>query len=279
MIAEPTHNASPHSPELPSKAGVLGRIWSNIKAIAPPDSEALPNRRAYLSATARVPENHPQTTVIRGYISEQPVLKETYQGIAYVRLLIAANEIVCDGESRDPQTDMWHSVVFFGRRAHEMCKLHIGDRVRLRGDRLLATENKGRWLVVVSNIINPVLELLPADKPSSIETQGWVFVEPQLQRYIDGTCFVRVMIEAESVRVQGKLRDANHTDHRWQFAIFLDQQAETFVATAKTGAKVRITGDLTFLPWVQPGQRFSTNEIRNATFSLITPAHGHISRD
>jgi single-stranded DNA-binding protein len=217
--------------------------------------------------------------LIRGYISEQPVLKQTDQGIDYVRLHIAANEIVCEGEKRDPQTDRWHSVVFFGRRAQEMCKLLIGDRVRLRGDRLLATESKGRWLVVVSNIINPVLERLPADKPSSIETEGWVFVEPKLQRYKDGTCFVRVMLEAESVRVQGKLRDANHADHRWQFAIFLDQQAENLVATAKMGAKVRVTGDLTFLPWVAPGQRFSTNEIRNASFTLITPAHGHLRCD
>lgn len=279
MRAASDHRGSPECPELPTKSGVLGRLWSNLKALAPPDSVALNNHPATLRASTRALPTRPQTVVIRGYVSEQPELKETDQWISYVRLHIAANEIVCDGEKRDPKTDMWHSVVFFGRRAHELCKLHIGDRVRLRGDRLMATENKGRWVVLVSSIINPLLERLPTDKPSSIETEGWVFVEPKLQRYKDGTCFVRVMIEAESVRVQGKVKDASHADHRWQFAIFLDEKAETFVSIAKMGAKVQIKGDLTFLPWVQPGERFSTNEIRNATFTLITPAHGHLRCD
>lgn len=260
-------------PEFTRKAGaderdaesVLRPAWQ-IKPGAD-DKEKAPRQEPQQPPTVK-----PERLEIEGYVARQPRLK-TKNGIPYVRLHIGATSLKSDGHPKDPELDKWHSVVVFGREAHERSKLQPGERVAVAGDRIFSEKSLGAQKEVVSHIVNPHLSSIEKLKePTTLKAKGEVFREPALLATDDGRAYTRVLIYADMMKQEG---ESKTLCTRWHTAVFWDSQAKEVAETIKKGAKVEVEGKLVTVAWKQDGQMFEGQEIRNPSLKLLETGKAH----
>lgn len=119
----------------------------------------------------------------------------------------------------------------------------------------------------------------------TIEVNGKVAVKPILQAHSDGRMFAKVLLEVNSVSIDGQpCTSANDKRHA---VVFQDAKAQEAVKALDRGTTIGVRGDLITIAWSQDGQRFTSNEIRNASFNVLEQAvqvrppmtrHGGLSR-
>lgn len=214
----------------------------------------------------------PERLAIKGYIAKEPQLRHAPDGTPYLRIHVGANEILSDGKPKRPDADLWHSAVIYGKQAQALKAHPVGTLVALAGDRVLTQRESAGKTIVLSSIVNPTIELLPTQKSVSIEATGTVTLPPNIQYNADGVPFVKALIAADQVKIAELSKDISQSVNRWHSAVFTGADAFAFAAEASQGCRLKVAGDHTTVAWSQDGERFTSSEIRNPTFTVLAQA-------
>jgi single-strand DNA-binding protein len=214
-----------------------------------------------------------QKIELRGTVTRDPEMKTTASGKAFMRMSVAADEVARDGESLDPKTNKWHTVLAWG----DDNEVRKGDQVRVVGQHVMrGYEDKGGVQKVASEIHNATVEVLERGKAYDgvpIEAAGTVVRDPELKNTISGKVLTRITIAASEVKLDGE--DVDAEANKWQTAVFWDQQAEEYARTVKKGTELRFTGEFVTREYTdQQGRTKTAGEIRRASLEVVTRAKG-----
>jgi single-strand DNA-binding protein len=214
-----------------------------------------------------------QKIELRGTVTRDPEMKTTASGKTFMRMSVAADEVARDGESLDPKTNKWHTVLAWSNE-NEVRK---GDQVRVAGQHVMrGYEDQAGTQKVASEIHNATVEVLQRGRASDgipIEAAGTVVRDPELKTTDSGKVLTRITIVASEVKMDGKAVDAEA--NKWQTAVFWDQEAEDYARTVKKGAELRFTGEFVTREYTdREGTTRTAGEIRRASLEVVTRAKG-----
>jgi single-strand DNA-binding protein len=214
----------------------------------------------------------------RGTVAREPEVRTTSQGKMFLRVTLAADDVVRGGERLEPEANKWHTVLVWGTDV----VVGKGDRVFVTGQHVAReyTDKQGNPRVE-SEIHNAAVDVLERGKPAertTIEVTGNVVRDPELKTTATGKLRTTVSIAANEVKVDGQEIDA--AANKWHTAVFWGDQAQEHAAALKKGAPVRVSGDLVIREFEgRDGEMKKAAEIQRGTLEVLGPAKTATERD